>query len=66
MQNITNQKTYRWYMNVSDYQATSSAHGVSKQHAYLISYLTNDCLHLMSTVAIYIVYYIVTTAALIC
>ena len=50
MQNITNQKTYRWYMNLPDYQATSSAHGVSKQHAYLISYLTNDCLHLMSTV----------------
>ncbi len=49
----TNQKTYRWYMNVLG--STSLTHGVSKQHAYLISYLTNkvDCLYLMSTVAIY-------------
>ena len=33
---------------------TSLSHGVSKQHAYLISYLTNkvDCSYLMSTVAL--------------
>ena len=37
-------------------RSMSLTHGVSKQHAYLISYLTNkvDCLYLMSTVAIYI------------
>ena len=50
-------------------RSMSLTHGVSKQHAYLISYLTNkvDCLYLMSTVAIYIyiylyiLYYIITT-----
>ncbi len=57
---ITNQK------NVSvvheRIRSTSLTHGVSKQHAYLISYLTNkvDCIHLMFTI------YIVTMAALIC
>ena len=58
----TNRKRYRWYMN-ERIRSTSLTHGVSKQHAYVISYLTNkvDCLYLMSTVAIYIFYNIITT-----